>query len=268
MKKELTDEEYIDYSLKANKPRIIFPIINSIISIVLLVALIYFFIKDEIKLGFLIFGIIVVILFPLSSWYSSYFSKKKTTTKINNFKAETENLIKYASSFKGYTMVESTKTKYITSNDDYISEYAKFDQKTNLINSGRIKGALLSYGVSFIGLDVDPNTKKVLNVTGMLPTSIFYEKKLVEPLSTKGTLEIEDENLKKFTVIQALSNANSYYDKTTGWVCIGDKKTKDTTNVKIMENVIIALKDTEISSFWINVGILEDNNGKNKADEK
>lgn len=268
MKKELTDEEYIDYSLKANKPKIIFPIINSLISIALFIALIYFFANKEIDLGFLIFGIIVVILFPLSSWYSSYFSKKKATNKINSFKSETENLIKYASSFKGYTMVEGTNTRYIIKNDGYVNKKVEFNQETNLINQGKIKGALVSFGVSFVGLDIDPDTKKIINVTGMLPTSIFYEKKLTIPNSVEGTIEIEDDNLRRYTVIQSLANANSYYDKNTGWVCIGNKKTKDTKNVKIMENVILTLNDEEISSFWINVGILENNNGKNKNNEK
>lgn len=268
MKRELTDDEYVEYSLKHNTPKMLFPIINTIISVALFVALIVFFVNKEINLGFLIFGIIVVILFPISSWYSSYFSKKKTTQKLNDFKKETESLVKYASTFKGYTMIENENLKYTITEEGYLDKKAEFNQSTCLINSGKINGTLISYGVSFVGLDINPKTKTVTNVTGMLPTSIWFDKKLNVPTAINGSVTIQNNELKNYMVIQELTKANTYYDKRTGWVCIGNKNPKNTKNIKIMDNVIISIQNGEITSFWINVGILELNNGKNKGNEK
>ncbi len=266
MKKELTEEEYINHSLKANQPKIFFPILNSIISIILFGTLIYFFVKREINLGFLIFGIIVIILFPLSSWYSSYFSKIKATKRINDFKEETESLVKYAQTFKGFKIIENDHLAYNIISGDSINQNATFNRKDCLVNGGKITGTLIAYGASFIGLDVNVKTKKVVNVTGMLPTSIWFEKRLTTPLAQNGILEIND-NLSQYTVIQSLTNANAYYDKRTGWVCIGDRKSKERTNIKIMNNVIISLNNQEVTAFWINVGILADNKGKDKDNE-
>lgn len=268
MKRELTDDEYIEYSLKSNTPKMIFPIINTIISIALFVTIIIFFIKKEITIGFFIFGIIVVILFPISSWYSSYFSKKKTSKKLNDFKKETDALVKYASTFKGYTMIENDNLKYQIIEDGYLEKTAEFNQNTCLINLGKISGTLISYGVSFIGLDVNPKTKKITNVTGMLPTSIWFDKKLNIPVATKASLIINNDDLKNYMVIQGLTKANTYYDKRTGWVCIGNKNPKESSNIQIMNNVIVSIVNEEIVSFWINVGILDTNNGKNKGNEK
>lgn len=267
MKKELSEEEYINYSLKANKPKVFFPILNTFISIGLLIAIIYYYVKNEISLPFLLFGIVVVILFPISSWYSSYFSKKKATERINDFKNETESLIKYASTFKGYQMISNPNIKFNVLSDDFINKEASFNKNDCLVNEGKITGSLVAIGASFIGLDINPKTKKVVNVTGMLPSSIWFNKKLKEPTSKKGSLEIIDD-VNKYTVIQTLESANTYYDKNSGWVCIGNRKAKDTDNIMMMNNVIICLRDQEIESLWINVGIFEDNNGKDKHNEK
>ena len=79
---ELTEEEYLNQSLRQNKPNIVFPIISSLFAVALLIATISLYINQEIEKGFLIFGVIILILMPVCSWYTNYFAKKYNQKKI------------------------------------------------------------------------------------------------------------------------------------------------------------------------------------------
>ena len=66
-----------DKTLKENKPRIVMPIINTIFSVILLVFVIIFTINKSFSPAYTALSIFILIMFPLSSWYMSYFSKKR-----------------------------------------------------------------------------------------------------------------------------------------------------------------------------------------------
>ncbi|MFR5891809.1 MAG: hypothetical protein ACLUG4_04915 [Bacilli bacterium] len=71
-------------NLKKNKPSIVLPIINTVFSVIFLAGSIYCKIafKEQYALGYFIAFNILVILFPITSWYNSYFSKNKILKKL------------------------------------------------------------------------------------------------------------------------------------------------------------------------------------------
>ena len=58
--------------------------------------------------------IIILILYPLSSWLNSYVLKKMNLRKIDNYEKETEMLIKYVRRYESYRAYEYPKDVKIT----------------------------------------------------------------------------------------------------------------------------------------------------------
>jgi hypothetical protein len=117
-------------------------------------------------------------------------------------------------------------------------------------------GTLLTIGVSFAGLLVNAKTKKVTTVSGLLPKSIWYRKKLTAPSALKGEVTVNHKDVSNYTIMKCLKDESSFYDSKSGWLCIGNRKlVKNTTNVQIMENVILVFENNELKSLWINLGV-------------
>ena len=117
--------------------------------------------------------------------------------------------------------------------------------------------ALISIGIGFAGLEIDPETKKVIGVKGLLPRSIWLKKKLKTPNSKKGVLTIRTSGveIRNKTYIQICKQEDSYYDSKSGWLCIGERKTYDFDDcIEFLNGVIIVLRDNKVVSIWFNVG--------------
>ena len=258
---ELTEEEYLNQSLRQNKPNIVFPIISSLFAVALLIATISLYINQEIEKGFLIFGVIILILMPVCSWYTNYFAKKYNQKKIYNFQDETEMLVKFTSRLKGYRAFDITEENYPTYKIEYVDELklgsVTYDKDKCLLNNGTLTGTLITFGISFAGLIVNSKTKKVENVSGMLPRSVWMKSKLNVPTAKKGIITVEHEKISTFTILKSLKDDNTYYDKKSGWVCIGNKKAKNNNYaVQFMDNAIIVFNElNQVESLWLNLGL-------------
>ena len=260
MKKNMTEQEFLDHSLKRNRPNIVFPIISTIFSIALLVGLIVLFVKGDIELTFFLFGLLILILMPICSWYTNYFGRIKNQQKIYSYQDETEILVNFAKRLKGYKtldITEENKIDYVINfNDSLVLEKVDFNNEKCLLNNGYLSGTLLTIGVSFAGLLINAKSKKVTTVSGLLPKSIWYRKKLSVPVALKGEVIVNHKDISNFTIMKCLKDEPSFYDSKSGWLCIGNKKlVKNTTNVQIMENVILVFEDNELKSLWINLGV-------------
>ena len=259
MKKNMTEQEFLDHSLKRNRPNIVFPIISTIFSIALLVGLIVLFVKGDIELTFFLFGLLILILMPISSWYTNYFGRIKNQQKIHDYQDETEMLVNFAKRLKGFKMIEINEENKldfdIVFDDNTVLEKVTYDSEKCLLSNGSLTGTLITIGVNFSGLLVNPKTKKVTNVSGLLPKSIWYRRKLTIPEANKGYIYVNHQDIANYTIMKALKDESSFYDTKSGWLCIGNKKlVKNTTNVQVMENVIVVFENKELKSLWINVG--------------
>lgn len=258
---EMTEEEYLNQSLRQNKPNIVFPIISTVFAVALFIATISLYIKQEIQIGFLIFGIIVIVLMPICSWYTNFFAKKHNQKKIYNYQDETEMLIKFTSRLKGYRTLDITEEDYPTFKVEYTDDLRLgsviYDKEKCLLNNGTLTGTLMTFGISFAGLIINTKNGRVENISGMLPRSVWMNKKLNVPTSKKGNIVVEHKTISTFTILKCLKDDNTYYDKRSGWVCIGNKKTKDNNYaVQFMDNAIIVFNETnQVESLWLNLGL-------------
>ena len=169
-------------------------------------------------------------------------------------------LVNFAKRLKGYKTLDITdenKIDYVINFDNNIVlDKVEFNDEKCLLNNGYLSGTLVTIGISFAGILVNAKTNYVTTVSGLLPKSIWYRKKLTVPTALKGTVKVNHKDVANYTIMKALKDEATYYDTKSGWLCIGNKKmVKNTTNVQIMDNVILVFVDNELKSLWINVGV-------------
>lgn len=248
---------------RSNKPNIVFPIINTFIATLGLVFVLYlFFTSDgQFPISLLIFCLIILILYPVSSWLNSYVLKKMNLKKIDIYEKETEILLKYTkryNNYKAYTLYKEVTASFTVEKTDEINiEEVKFDKETCSFKVPENVNNLITFGVSFAGIEVNRETGYMVGVAGMMPRSIWYPKKLKTPIAEKARIKVtfEGEKIEQKVVIHALKQEDIYYDKKSGWLCVGERKvTVIDKAYEISKDVIVVLRDQEIMSLWVKVG--------------
>ncbi|MBQ8292973.1 MAG: ABC transporter ATP-binding protein [Bacilli bacterium] len=253
-----SEKEFLKETYDKNKPKLLFPIFNTVLGVGLAGILVYLTIYQDLKIGILIFAIFLLVLFIASSWYNSYFSKKQVRKEIYNLQEETEiliNTIKNQKRKQIYEINDIHKIKFSYNLDETKElEKVSFDLKTRTFSKD-IKGLVeINLGVSCAGLLVNPSTKEVVGFGGMAPCSVWLKKKLNVPASKKGNVYIDTPGYKLTdkTVFKVLRQSDAYYDKKTGWLCFGSKKTESIDDViEVQENVYVVLRDEELISVWV-----------------
>lgn len=245
---------------RRNQPNLIFPIINTFFAFFVLVFLIVLFVtsKGKFPVSLFIFCLVIVILYPIASWLNSYVLKKMNLKKIANYENETEILIKYVRRYESYHAYEYPKDIKLTFNVEPVEEINNEAPKFNVDNCSfktpQNVCILMTLGVSFAGIEINRQTKKLESIAGVMPRSIWYNKKLKVPTSKKAnvTVDFNGFSLENKMVIHALKRADSYYDNKTGWLVVGEKKTTIIDDAyEISKDVIIVLRDQELMSVWI-----------------
>ncbi len=248
-----------DKTLKENKPRIVMPIINTIFSVVLLVFVIIFTVNKSFHISYTILSIVILVMFPLSSWYMSYFSKKRNVKQINNYQKETDIIVKYTARYKHFHPVTEldVKVRFNYETTETLTEKVTFNYDKCMIKEHDLQNLLITFGITFGGVEVDFNTLKVLYPSGVFPCSIWYGKKLKLPEAVKGNLTVDLGNHKpnKRELIQILKRTDTYYDSKLGWICIGERKrTVLDEAIEFAEGAIIVLRDGEAVALFLEVG--------------
>jgi hypothetical protein len=77
-------EQQLNYALKKNKPRLLFPILNTVFAVAISAFLTVVAIKQKQPVWVYFVILFFLVIYPLSSWYNSYFSKKYARKKIYN----------------------------------------------------------------------------------------------------------------------------------------------------------------------------------------
>jgi hypothetical protein len=252
---------------RKNTPSKLMPIINSCLTVLLFCLLVYFRVQypEDFSIGYFIIFLIILILFPFASWYNSYFSKKQNTKQIDNFEKESNLLVEYARRYKEFTKSELTMNQHLLikpineSVEEQIIGKIVFDKTNCSLGYPDGKSVIVTVGISFAGFEIDLKTNEIIAVSGMLPRSIWIEKRLKNPIpKRKATLIVEPVGflLQPRMMIQLGRQLDIYYDKKSGWCCIGSCKHKEYDDVyQIAENAMIVLQNEELSSLWINIGI-------------
>ncbi|CDC71551.1 putative uncharacterized protein [Staphylococcus sp. CAG:324] len=249
-------------NLKKNKPSIVLPIINTVFSVIFLAGSIYCKIafKEQYALGYFIAFNILVILFPITSWYNSYFSKKQNIKKIKNYDHETKEIVSYIKrlqSFKGIELNKDYKIKVTYElTDQIIDKTPHYDMEHCSLGLAQTNAIIITMGVGFSGLELKAYNQEVIGLCGVLPRSVWYKKHLKVPTAKRGKIKLEPIGFEfnEKMVVQALKNQDTYYDNKTGWTLIGERKATPLDEViEIMTDVYVVIRDQELVSLWMKI---------------
>ena len=102
-------------------------------------------------------------------------------------------------------------------------------------------------------LDINLETGRVLQVTGINPNYNWIEKELVTPVFKRGILTVSfDEKRQEGTGIQYTNDWQTYFNYKTGWVCIGNPDcNSESKSVEFAQNSVAVIDDGQLSSIWI-----------------
>lgn len=256
------DQEYLISEKRKNKPKIFFPIVNTIFGIGFYIFLIVLTIQNEFKISALILVGFLVVLFIFSSWYNSYFSKKKNQKRIYNFQEEADLMFEYGKALRQKTSYKLTSNNrldfYYTLQDEIICDTFTFDIKSRTFGPLTLNDknqVIFTLGLSFAGLVIDTENNTVKGIAGMAPCSIWVKKKLKVPLSKKGQVSVDFKNFpSNQTVFQYLDQEDIYYDNKTGWLCFGSFKTTTLDEcIEIAKDIYIVMRDNDLVSLWVKI---------------
>lgn len=77
-------------------------------------------------------------------------------------------------------------------------------------------------GKAYLGLDVDVESRRVLQVSGFAPKSGFVERKLIAPSAREGRLYVDETVLSEGVGCNLNTQWETYFNSASGLVCIGD----------------------------------------------
>lgn len=253
----------INRDMKKNRPMILPPIINTIISISIMVFITMMKINSsEFTWGQYISFMIILIFFPIVSFFNFYYSKKQKQKMLKGYEHETEEIMKYMkhradACFK----IFDDETKYHVQFEIIEKErefsYHYDDEKSSL-GYPSIDSSMISIGIGFAGVVINKDTNEIEGLAGLLPKSIWLNKHLRTPKpTTKGTLKAVPIglDLRPKTYLSILKTADSYYDNRTGFLQIGERKINSIDDVvELTEGVMVVLEEKNLKSIWIQVG--------------
>ncbi len=251
----------IKEDLKKNKPNKLAPIINTIISgIFIIVVIIIKCLSSDLTWGLFIGFLIVLILFPIASWYNSYFAKKQKTKMLYSYEKETELIVEFLQhrkSFKTFEESDKIKVKVESNPIDSLPTF-NYNQDKSSLGFPDSDYALMTIGIGFAGLEINPNTQEIVGLKGLLPRSIWLKKKIKTPTNAiKAKIKVltTGVEIRNKTLIQINKQADTYYNASTGWICIGEVKQYPIDEVlEVVENAYLIVRDNVIVSMWVYVG--------------
>jgi hypothetical protein len=243
-----------------NKPNIVAPIINTVISGLAIIGVIVLkCLSSDFSWPLFICFLVVLLLFPVASWYNSYFAKKQKTKMLGSFEKETELIVEFMQHRKHFKAFEENDKISVTvdfEKTDKVNSFAYIVDKSSLGFPDH-DFAMISIGIGFAGIEINPETKEVIGVKGLLPRSIWLKKRIKTPTPIKGKLTINTKgvDLRSKTYIQVNKQNDTYYNSKTGWICIGEPKFYSIDDcIEFLEGAYLVLREGKIVSLWLNVG--------------
>lgn len=246
---------------RKNRPSILMPIVNSVLTVGLIALLIFFRVRypEEFSVGYFVIILFLLLLFPVASWYNSYFSKKRNTKIIDNFEKEANLLVEYSRRYREFKRIETNLENqvffHVSNQKMSIPGKVSFDKESCCLGYPDGKTIIVGFGVSYAGFEIDPKSHEIVAISGLMPRSIWVSTKLKEPTKKEeATLVMESKGfiLGPRQLIQANRRVDTYYDNKTGWCCIGEKRIRKYDECyQIMSNAIVVLRGEEVSGLWI-----------------
>ncbi|MFW9332016.1 hypothetical protein ACN6AX_02135 [Paenibacillus polymyxa] len=130
----------------------------------------------------------------------------------------------------------------------YVKDENSFDFDPSL-------SADFSILVGYLNITFDTESKLARQIWGLSPLDVWIEKPLVVPTAMLGGLLLVSGVEMESGECQRIVDVNSwktFYDKCSGWVCIGDPKyDNDETAVEFAKDTISVLRNNTLKSLWL-----------------
>lgn len=108
-------------------------------------------------------------------------------------------------------------------------------------------------GEGYNSLDLNLDNGYILQLSGFNHNYNWIEKELVIPKFKSGYLKVLfKKNYASGTGIQYITDWHTYFDKRTGWICVGHPDCQsDWGRVEFAKNTIAVVSDGKLKSIWI-----------------
>jgi hypothetical protein len=120
-----------------------------------------------------------------------------------------------------------------------------------------------------LNIDFDLSTKRAGAIWGYHPHSMWIQKKVLIPQYFSGSLLLLDELMEVQDVrrLEGSLEWKTYYDRETGWLCIGDYvHHKGDVIVEFLTNTLAALsKKGELKALWLKPIFVANTNSKGRS---
>lgn len=253
------DQTNIDKDLKKNKPKVLWPIISSFISLILiiLITVVKGFSKEMFSWPEYIIFVLILILLPLASWLGSYFVKKQKTDNLNDYVEETNIVVDFIKETKNFKHIkcENKEIKFNFEKCDELTNEIIYNEKERSFKNIDNTLIYISIGIGLILLEINPENNQIINICGKLASSIMLNKKLkfnnVNSIKSKVYIETTHKVSPK-TIMDHHSYDDIFYDSKKRLVCIGDKKIYNIDDIiEFIPNGYLVLRDNELVSIFI-----------------
>lgn len=135
--------------------------------------------------------------------------------------------------------------------DEIFEGVVVYNKRENSFDFISDKHGDISLLINYLQLTIDSRTHQLVSIWGLHPYHSWIIETLDVPQIKKGIVEIENNYVSGISYREEYMNEwKTFYDNTSGWVCIGDKDMCDLC-IMFANNIGVVVKDNHIKSLWI-----------------
>lgn len=127
---------------------------------------------------------------------------------------------------------------------EYIAEDYSFTYEGGYCDS--------SVMINCLELGIDSKTGIAVQISGYHSYMIWKGESLTPPEAKDGALIMSDK-IESGVAYGIKDNVTTYYDKSSGWVCIGTRDYNNADCVRFCENCIAAVNDGKLAAIWVSL---------------
>lgn len=127
---------------------------------------------------------------------------------------------------------------------EYIAEDYSFTYEGGYCDS--------SVMINCLELGIDSETGIAVQISGYHSYMIWKGESLTPPEAKDGALIMLDK-IESGVTYGIKDNVTTYYDKSSGWVCIGTRDYNNADCVRFCENCIAAVNDGKLAAIWVSL---------------
>ena len=116
-------------------------------------------------------------------------------------------------------------------------------------------------GSAYISVDIQTSTGKLQHISGFNPIDTWLAKELFRPVSFNGNVIVKSDLFLSGGGEYYADNWRTFYDKVTGWVCIGNPDISNddlVKNVEFAKDTIASIRNQKLLALWVRPEIVDE----------